>query len=587
MLSRRLIFGLSVLCTIGFYVLLFAVAPNILMVQTHLRSEKLAARFNIQLRDPDQLFGRDTQASRQAFSARPGSVSDLLKLDTALVAPPSQDGGGAEVPNLAARIGQDRVAPAPIPMADSLRRVDGRILEITRDAARRDLEVPRRLVRPSPDVGLPAAGLPILRAPGPPGGGAALTLPNSGLPSLLAQGPGILGNTRPGVLEGQLQGGTPAEESLESIVRLPELPVAARELHAPVRQAMESMEETRDVGFMDDLLDMELSTWRNPGEAEGYFRLRIIPKQGEDIPILPKDVTFVVDASSSIPQHKLNVTTKGLRAALEQLRPEDRFNVVVFRDSPQRFKSDLVPATPENVVAAQKFLGKLESKGETDVYRALQPVMAQVPRPGMPGIVMVVSDGRPTTGMRDGRTIINGLSADNDEGNGIYAFGGGRTVNRYLLDLLAYRNKGAAQVVQPIDDIAAALPAFFKTLRDPILVDLQADFGRIDESTVFPQTLPDFFGGQAVTLFGRYRPGEDSAFALWLAGKAGKEKKEVIFRTDFSAAQQGDRDIARGWAFQKAYDIIGRISQEGEKPEYRNELKRLRAEYGIKTSYDE
>ncbi len=587
MVSRRLLFALSVLCALGLYALLFAVAPNISMIQAHVRAERIAARFNINLREPAQMVGRDSQGNRQAFRARPGSVSDLLKPDTTQVAPVSGDARGAEVPHLAARIGRDPVAPPQFDLEESLSRMDARVLEITRDAARRDLEVPRRLVRPSEERVPSADALPALRAPGPPSGGNVTTLPPSGLPSMLAEGPGILGNTQPGVLEGQLHGATPAEGALESIAPLPELSPALRERSSAIRETMASLEAVRDVASMDDLLNMELSTWRSPGEAEGYFQLKIVPKQGEAIPVLPKDVTFVVDASSSIPQHKLNVTSKGLRAALSQLRPEDRFNVVVFRDTPQQFKAEPVQASVENVSAAQEFLRQLESRGETDVYRALQPVVQQQPRPGTPGVVMVVSDGRPTTGMQDGRTIINGISVDNAGGNGIYAFGGGRTVNRYLLDLLAYRNKGAAHVVQPIDDIETALPEFFSTLRDPILVDLQADFGRIDEATVFPQALPDFFGGQAVTLYGRYRPGEDQAFALWLAGKAGDEKKEVIFRTDFAEAREGSREIARGWAFQKAYDIIGRISKEGEKPEYLNALKELRMSYGVQTSYDE
>lgn len=587
MLSRRLSFGLSVLSAAALYGVLFAVAPNVPMIQAGLQLAKIPARFKVQLRDPGQMTGRDAQGNRQAFSARPGSVRDLLEPDMGMAEPASMEEGGADVPNLASRIIHDRVTPEELPLEESLRRIDAKILEISRDTARRELDVPRQLVRPSPNLYPPAESLPALRAPGPPGGGAQEVLPPSGLPSLLAEGPGILGNTRPGVLEGQLKGGSPEEAALESVAPLPDVTAVTRKRTPAAQEAMDEMESTRDVMFMDDLLDMELSTWRNPGEEAGYFKLRILPKQGEDIPVLPKDVTFVVDASNSIPQHKLNITAKGLQDALQQLRPEDRFNVVAFRDSPQQFKPEPVAATAQNIAEAQRFLRELESRGETDVYKALLPVVKQQPRPGSPGVVVVVSDGRPTTGMRDGRTIINGLTGDNTAGNGIYAFGGGRTVNRYLLDLLAYRNKGAAQVVQPIDEIDAALPRFFRTLRDPILIDLQADFGRVDASAIYPQSLPDFFSGQAVTLYGRYRPGEDKAFSIWLAGQAGDKRKEVVFRTDFDEAREGDRDIARGWAFQKAYDIIGRISREGEKAEYLSELRQLRIEYGVQTSYDE
>jgi hypothetical protein len=584
MLGRRTLFGLSVVATAAVYALLFALAPRIEILHAGVRPERLE-RFRVYLRDDAQVFQQETPPDPQVFRARPGSVSDLLKMDEAPVPASALESGGADIADLAKRIARDSLPPAPVPVVDTLSRMDAKILEITQEAARRDLEVPRRLVRPSP-ISVPLIeGTPALREPGAFDSAPSLVLPPSGLPSLLAAGPGVLAEAQQDTA-GQPDPSQPLVR-LEPIAALPELHASTETIRAPVREAMEETRREHNYAFLDDLLDIELATWNNPGESEGYFQVRIVPKKGESIPVLPKDVTFVVDASSSIPQHKLNTTAKGLREALRQLKAEDRFNIIVFRDSPQAFQSSLVSATRENRVAAEEFIRDLESRGETDVYKALQPVVQQQPREGTPGVVLVVSDGRPTTGIQDGRIIINGLSADNQSGNGIYAFGGGRTVNRYLLDLLAYRNKGVAQVVTDVDSIAYQLPDFFETLRDPILVDLRADFGRIDEKSVFPRNMPDFFQGQAVTLYGRYRPGEEEEFTLWLAGKAGDRKKEVIFRTGFDAATEGSREIAQGWAFQKAYDIIGKISREGETPELLNELKELRAEYGVRTSYDE
>ena len=45
--------------------------------------------------------------------------------------------------------------------------------------------------------------------------------------------------------------------------------------------------------------------------------------------------------------------------------------------------------------------------------------------------------------------------------------------------------------------------------------------------------------------------------------------------------------MARGWAFQKAYHIIGEISRQGELPELLAELKRLSDTYAIRTIYDD
>ena len=584
MLSRRVLFSLSVVAAALFYAILLAIAPRILMLQPGAAPEQVLARLNVYLRDPASILQPDTQAERQAFTARPGSVRDLLKIEEIPASNAAFDKPEVEIPDFAGRVASDTVQPEPVPMDESLKRLEAKVLEITQEAARRDLEVPRRLVRPS-DVEIPGAeAFPDLTS-GEATEGTALSLPPSGLPSLLAQGPGGLTGG-----QGEAPSGPDPSQPLVQLdlpTSMPTLAPESEPLRAPVQQAMDAAKEEREYAFMDGLLDLELRTWRNPGEPEGYFELRITPKKGESIPVLPKDVSFVVDASSSIPQHKLNITVKGLRAALKQLKPEDRFNVVIFRDAPQYFQPAAVAATKENLQSADKFLDDLASVGQTDVFKALQLMVQQQPREGMPGVVVVVSDGRPTAGLQDSRAIINGLTSDNSNGNGVYAFGGGKTVNRYLLDLLAYRNKGVAQVAPDIEDIEKGLPQFFLTLRDPILVNLSADIGRVDMGKVFPQSMPDFFQGQAVALYGRYNPEEDETFALRLAGKAGAEKKEVIFSTGFDEAEEGTRDIARGWAFQKAYHIIGRISREGETPELLNELKQLRAEYGVRTSYDE
>jgi Ca-activated chloride channel family protein len=367
----------------------------------------------------------------------------------------------------------------------------------------------------------------------------------------------------------------------EPVKDLPRMPATL------VREEIErDLRTERPYESMDALVDFELTTYRDP-QGEAFFRLRIYPKQGEDIEVLPKDVTLVIDASRSIMQRKLELTAQGAERILASLRPEDRFNVLLFRDAPQPFRPEPVRATPDNLAQARRFLEGLKSRGETDVYQAMQPVIDTPPREGYPGIVLVVTDGRPTTGVRDGRTIINGLSQRNQLGQTIFTYGGGNTVNRTLLDLLAYRNRGASYFSPDLGDIDNDLPSFFGTLSDPILVDCQADFGRVPEQETFPSDLPDFYRDRVVTLYGRYDPAQHQEFVMRLTGQAGVEDKEIIFRADLEQAQTGDPDIARMWAFRKIYHLIGEIVRAGEQPELIEELRRLSREYRIATSYDE
>lgn len=271
---------------------------------------------------------------------------------------------------------------------------------------------------------------------------------------------------------------------------------------------------------------------------------------------------------------------------VQMLRPNDRFNIVVFRDAASPFKPEFTPATPEAKDEAAAFLTTLESRGGTNVYNAIRPVVQTPPRPGVPGVVVVMSDGRPTAGVKDMRTIINGLTAENVLGNSIFACGGGNTVNQYLLDLLAYRNKGESRVAPSIEAIKSDLPAFFARLNDPLLVELDADFGSIDKTEIFPKDIPDFYKNKAVTVYGRFDPGTDREFFMRLTGAALGNKKEVIFKTDLRQAATGDDQIVRNWAFQKIYYLIGEICRVGERPELLAELRDLSRKYNIRTSYD-
>jgi Ca-activated chloride channel family protein len=356
---------------------------------------------------------------------------------------------------------------------------------------------------------------------------------------------------------------------------------------APAAKEVAAAREEHDYQFIDDLVDIKLEAFVAKDEPQGYFRLRILPRADKKLDPLPKDVTFVVDASQSIPQHKLTATAKGVADAVRRLHPQDRFNVVAFRDSPSLFRDTLVQADKANIDAAAEFLRAQESRGATDFYRVLTPVLANAPRPGVPGIVFVVSDGRPTTGLRDSRAIINAATAENRQGNAIFGFGGGNTVNQYLLDLLAYQNRGAAKVVGNVNDMAAGVPAFLALLDDPLLVNLKTEFGRIDTREVFPRELPDFFRARPITLYGRFDAAAPEEFTMRLTGTAEARRKELLFRADLEEAATGDAEIAREWAFAKCYAIIGEMAVDGETPERMEALRSLSARYNIRTSYSE
>ena len=552
------------------------------MLRIYEPSQDIVQRFHVRMvEDPPPIIQEEMPDLTRELSTRPGSIQELLTRQQEELRPSeSLIEQEVTVPDMAQRVAAEALPRehALEPDETILRKVDARIIEISRETARQDIQVARRHVRPSPMRILGEDEFPTMRTPGDDMPSELLALDPLG-PRGGIRDPDLLGARGPG--EGVPEREEIADETADE--RLAALAAEAIGREDELAQAAAEAQERYE--FLDDLVDIEISTYHRPGDRQGFFRLRIGPQTGQQIDVLPKDVTFVIDASRSIAQNQLNNTVRGLSEALRSLRPEDRFNIVVFRDTATGLESGFVHATPEEKQAALEFIENLRSSGRTDIYSAIGPVVQRQPREGVPGVVFFISDGQPSSGMLDSRAIINAVTEKNTPRNTVLAYGGGSQVNQYLLDLLSFRNKGYSHVSPSWGAIPDELPQFFNTFSDPILVDCNADYGRIAEENVFPKELPDFFKGQGVTVYGRYDPVENKDFAMRLTGVAGDRRKEVIFRADLEEAQTGDESIAREWALRKIYYLIGEMTRVGPQPEIVAELDRLHREYGLQTSY--
>ncbi len=579
MISRQSLLGLS----IGFALLLngafLALAPSLTLYRPGPKPDLPAHLFRVQLRDdtpPEPSPPDPAEAkARSRLTPRPGAIEDLLKEEVNPTPPPELLLTKAvDVPQLTDRLSEETPERehhlAPDPELES--KVDAKIIEISQETARQDIEIARRLVSPSSERLLGGDEFPVLRAKSDTGEDKIqidLPAPKQSVLNALPAELNDFSSDDSGLLDSLPE---PIEKDVMRIARAP---------------ILKEMKEERPYQFLDDLVDIHIETYVPPQATQGFFRVSVTPKKGADIETTPKDVTFVIDSSNSISQHKLDESTKAVKAMIAKLRPEDRFNVVVFRDNANFFRPDFVAASDQNKSAGAAYINGIESRGVTDVFEALRPVIQTPPRTGTPGIVYVISDGKPTAGVRDARTIINALAQENTVGNSVFAFSGGSTVNRYLLDLLAYRNKGEARVARSIKDINKDLAELFSTHASPVLVNLDADFGRISEETVFPKKIPDFYLGTGVQIFGQFDPKQDKEFAMRLTGQALDKKKEIIFKADLEKAQRGDERIAQNWAFQRIYYLIGEICRLGEKPELLTELRELSSKYGIITIYNQ
>lgn len=376
----------------------------------------------------------------------------------------------------------------------------------------------------------------------------------------------------------------PSKSTPPETTKTPPQKIEESEIPAIAGAAEEDLEKIRKYPALDDLLKVGLYTYQPPDESDGFFMVVIEPrKQRKTFEVIPKDIVFVVDSSRSILQRKLKRYKTGLKQCLKGLNEADRFTIIEFKNYVNLFSENLVPVTEEQIRRGSVFIEKMTSSGETDIYQSFAELIAERPSVNRPYIILLISDGRATTGLVKNREIINKISFLNSNKSSIYTFAGGQRTNRYLLDLLAYRNKGESGFEPNFSQIEESLYRFYKRIRYPLLINLRYNMVGIDQSEVYPKQLPDFFYNSKLVIVGRY--GGQEEFCMQILGQVCGVTKEFIFKKKFALSDGIDPEVARLWAFNKIYHLIGYIASEGESPEIIDQIQQLSQKYNVRSPY--
>lgn len=352
----------------------------------------------------------------------------------------------------------------------------------------------------------------------------------------------------------------------------------------PALDANSLAEPARETKPVEHYLQVATRTFQPPDEPDlVYFELQITRRSEAALPVIPKDVLLVQDCSESMTPWKLAECKRGLIRWLEQLNPGDRFDVLAFRESTTRCFGDWQPFTPESQAQALAFIDSLRAQGNTDVYASLQAALA-VPRvDGRPVLMALITDGRPTTGETTGSAIIEGFTTANQGQLSVFGLGGGQRVNRFLLDLLSYRNRGDSLVVEDTEKIPYAMERWAQETRRPVLSDLSYQFSGVDSASVYPARLSHLYLDRPLTLYGRRAVSAPPA-AFQIVGRSGAHTRDLVFPLDLAQAAGGDAEIRTRWVWHRIYEWIGQYLRAPTAAQL-TEIQDLADRYGLAVPY--
>lgn len=317
------------------------------------------------------------------------------------------------------------------------------------------------------------------------------------------------------------------------------------------------------------------------GEAEGTFMALIsAPSTPLEGTVAARDIALVIDRSGSMGGEKMEQARAALTAVLSGLGTQDTFSLVAFDGEVEAFQTAAVPATPANIAAAQGFVEGLLADGGTNIHDALQVAFGSLPgQTSHPRYVVFLTDGQATAGETDTEAILAMARAHNEIGARIFTFGIGFDVNTILLDKLALESEGDAIYINPGQPVDVAVEGFFAQIVDPVLTDPALDVSGIGGSVVVPAALSDLFGGQTMTVLGRYtQPGLGR---IVLSGV----DAEYSFDVTLPAHSVRDGFVPRVWARRRVGELLGQIKLGDADPAIVAEALALAHRYGVVTDF--
>jgi Ca-activated chloride channel family protein len=330
-------------------------------------------------------------------------------------------------------------------------------------------------------------------------------------------------------------------------------------------------------------------TQRPVAGEKGYFMLLISPKvelaQSYQV---PRDVVLLLDTSGSMRGIKMDQARKALKYCLKNLTEKDRFGLITFATTVNRYRDGLTEARPEQITQAEKWVDTLEATGGTAINDALLAALdLRTSDSSRTFTIVFFTDGQPTIGETNPDRILRNAAAKNSANTRIFTFGVGfgDNINASMLDQLAEQSRAVSTYVRPEEDIEAKVSSLYSKISHPVLANLKLSVTQdIGFTEIYPPQLPDLFHDGQLVVLGRYS-GSGPA-AVHLTGTLGTERREFVYETTFAAQTTQDRGFVEHlWARRKVGYMLDQIRLHGEKKELVDEIILLAKKYGITTPY--
>jgi len=310
----------------------------------------------------------------------------------------------------------------------------------------------------------------------------------------------------------------------------------------------------------------------------GFFTLMLYPPESLSyLKRAPMEMIFVLDCSGSMNGKPIAKSKQAVTRALRKLQPNDTFQVIRFSNNASQFGPDPVPATPDNIRKAIRYVENLHGSGGTMMIEGIKAALDFKHDPHRFRLVSFMTDGYIGNEVEILAAIHQRLGASR-----IFSFGVGSSVNRYLLDRMAKLGKGAVAYIGLDDSAGEVVDLFYERISHPALTDVTIDWGNMQVTDMYPYHIRDLFVGRPVILTGRFKG--NSKTTIRVTGKVGDLTQEIAIPVNLDDSAATHQGIACVWARKKIETLANQATYDNN-PDLPEEIKQVALEYGLMSAY--
>lgn len=317
-----------------------------------------------------------------------------------------------------------------------------------------------------------------------------------------------------------------------------------------------------------------------PGKDENFFLAMIQPPKQVKLSVIPpREYVFIADVSGSMNGYPLDISKKLLRDLIGNLKPTDRFNVVLFAGASNLLSETSVAANSSNIEKAISFIDREEGGGGTELLPALKRALKLKGCEGFARSFVIATDGYVSVE----KEAFDLIRKNMDKAN-FFAFGIGTSVNRLIIEGMAHVGMGMPFIITKQEDAEATALKFRKYVQNPVLTHIQVSYDKFDAYDVEPLSIPDVFSERPVIIFGKYRG--EPAGNITIQGKNGEGEYESRLLASTAKLSESNVALRYLWARERIRTLSDYTSTENIDPEeYKPQIIELGLKYNLLTSY--